>query len=113
MVPPVYWLGGEPLSESLGEPLGDLLGALIPQEGVDLSPEDQEKAAHITLEGLYEPTCMPQGLCNAPAMFKRAMDSILQDLKLSCVLLYLYQPYDHLKAVFIKNLRGRLEAQNL
>ncbi|KAJ9089093.1 hypothetical protein DSO57_1016364, partial [Entomophthora muscae] len=30
MVPLVYWLGGEPL----GELLGDLPGALIPQEGV-------------------------------------------------------------------------------
>ncbi|KAJ9085677.1 hypothetical protein DSO57_1011598 [Entomophthora muscae] len=33
MVPPVYWLGSEPLSELLG----DLLGALIPQEGCKLN----------------------------------------------------------------------------
>ena len=56
---------------------------------VDLSPEDREKAALITSEGLFEPTRMPQGLCNAPATFQRAMDSILRDLKLSCVLVYL------------------------
>ncbi|KAJ9073797.1 hypothetical protein DSO57_1012548 [Entomophthora muscae] len=30
MVPPVYWLVGEPL----GEPFSDLLGVLFPQEGV-------------------------------------------------------------------------------
>ena len=32
---------------------------------------------------------MPQGLCNAPATFQWAMDNILSDLKLSCVLVYL------------------------
>ena len=32
---------------------------------------------------------MPQGLCNAPATFQQAMDFILSDLKLSCVLVYL------------------------
>ena len=56
---------------------------------VDLSTEDREKAALITSEGLFESTCMPQGLCDAPATFQRAMDSILRDLKLSCVLVYL------------------------
>ena len=44
---------------------------------VDLSPKDREKAALITSEGLFESTCMPQGLCNAPATFQRAMYSIL------------------------------------
>ena len=32
---------------------------------------------------------MPQGLCNAPATFQRAIDNIMGDLKLSCVLVYL------------------------
>ena len=32
---------------------------------------------------------MPQGLCNTPATFQQAMDYILSDLKLSCVLVYL------------------------
>ena len=79
---------------------------------VDLSPEDREKAALITSEGLFEPTQMPQGLCNAPATFQRAMDSILRDLKLSCVLVYLDDitvfsstftaHLEHLRAVFEK-----------
>ncbi|KAJ9085679.1 hypothetical protein DSO57_1011600 [Entomophthora muscae] len=34
MAPPIYWLGGEPLDELLG----DLLGVLIPQEGPLLQP---------------------------------------------------------------------------
>ena len=79
---------------------------------VDLSPEDREKAALITSEGLFEPTRMPQGLCNAPATFQRAMNSTLRDLKLSCVLVYLdditvfsstfTDHLEHLKAVFAK-----------
>lgn len=32
---------------------------------------------------------MPQGLYNAPATFQRAMDGLLGDLKISCVLVYL------------------------
>ena len=56
---------------------------------VDLSPQDREEAALITLEILFEPTQMPQGLCNAPATFQRVMDSILRDLKLLYVLVYL------------------------
>ena len=79
---------------------------------VDLTPEDREKAALITADGLFEPTRMPQGLCNAPATFQRAMDTILQDLKLSCVLVYLdditvfsatfTDHLKHLKEVFIR-----------
>lgn len=55
---------------------------------------------------------MPKGLYNAPATFQQAMDSILQDLKLSCVLVYLdnitvfsFTFPDHLdrhKAIFLK-----------
>ena len=56
---------------------------------VNLKKEDREKCALITSEGLFEPTQMPQGLCNAPATFQQAMDHILGDLKLSCVLIYL------------------------
>ena len=53
---------------------------------IDLPPEDQENYAIITSRGLFQPTRMPQGLCNTPAIFQQAMDVILDDLKLSCVL---------------------------
>ena len=56
---------------------------------IDLSPKDREKAALITSDGLFESTCRPQGLCNAPVTFQQAMDSVLRDLTLSCVLVYL------------------------
>lgn len=56
---------------------------------VMLSPEDCDKCALITSEGLFETTRMPQGLCNAPSTFQRSMNKILQDLKLSCVMVYL------------------------
>ena len=56
---------------------------------VELSPEDQEKCAIITTQGLFQPTRMPQGLCNAPATFQRLVDHVLADLKFSCVLVYL------------------------
>lgn len=56
---------------------------------MNLPPEGQEKCAIKTSKGLFQPTIMPQGLCNAPATFQRAMDTILGDLKLSCVLVYL------------------------
>ena len=55
---------------------------------------------------------MPQGLCNAPATFQRAMDNLLGDLKLSCVLVYLdditvfsktfSDHLEHLKQVFLR-----------
>ena len=56
---------------------------------IPLPEDDQEKCAVITQRGLFQPTRMPQGLCNAPATFQRAMDFILSNLKLSCVLVYL------------------------
>ena len=55
----------------------------------DSPEEDQQKAAIITPQGLFQPTRMPQGLCNAPATFQKTMDNILSDLKISCVLVYL------------------------
>ena len=51
--------------------------------------EEQEKCAIITTKGLFQPTHMPQGLCNVPATFQKCMDSILGDLKMTCVLVYL------------------------
>ena len=56
---------------------------------VELPESEQEKCAIITSLGLYQPTCMPQGLCIAPATFQQIMESVLADLKFSCVLIYL------------------------
>ena len=56
---------------------------------IGLLPEDQEKCAIIISKELFQSTQMPQGLCNTPAMFQRAMDEILDDLELSCGLVYL------------------------
>ena len=75
-------------------------------------PRGWQKAALITSERLFEPTRMPQRLCNAPATFQRAMDSIFRDLKLSCVLVILdditvfsstfTNHLEHLNSVFSK-----------
>lgn len=77
-----------------------------------LSEEDWAKCALITSEGLFQPTRMPQGLCDAPATFQRAMDHIMGDIKLSCVLVYLddvnifsktfTKHLQHLREVFTK-----------
>lgn len=85
---------------------------------IKLPPEEQEKCTIITSQGLYQPTRMPQGLCNAPATFQRAMDNMLSNLKLSCVLVYLNdinvfsktftEHLQHLEEVF-----KRLAANNL
>src|SRR6202048_313532 len=40
---------------------------------------DEEKAAFITPRGLFEPTVMQFGLCNAPATFQRMMNEILKE----------------------------------
>ena len=79
---------------------------------IDLPEEDQEKCAIVAQSGLYQPTRMPQGLSNAPATFQQAMDSILSDLKRSCVLVYnddinvfsktFDDHLDHLEQVFIQ-----------
>ena len=56
---------------------------------IDLPEAEQEKCTIVTQSGLSQPTRMPQGLTNAPATFQRIMDSIMENLKLSCVLVYL------------------------
>ena len=56
---------------------------------IPMDEPEQEKCALITSEGLFQPTRMPQGLCNTPATFQCAMDEIFSDLKHSCVLVYL------------------------
>ena len=56
---------------------------------VEMSPEDQEKTAFCTPEGLFEFTVIPFGLCNAPATFQRLMDLVLSGLQWTECLVYL------------------------
>ena len=56
---------------------------------VKVAPEDCEKTAFCTQEGLFEFSVMPFELCNAPATFQRLMDSVLAGLQWSSCLVYL------------------------
>ena len=56
---------------------------------VEVKPEDREKTAFCTSEGLFEFKVMPFGLCNAPATFQRLMDAVLIGLQWSRCLVYL------------------------
>jgi hypothetical protein len=86
---------------------------------IDLPKKDQEKCAIITQQGLYQPTQMPQGLCNAPATFQRAMDIVLANLKVTCVLVYLddinvfsrtfNEHLSHLEEVFKRLIKANLK----
>lgn len=51
--------------------------------------DDHRKTAFTTPMGLYEYTCMPFGLMNAPTTFQRLMNTVLEDMNLSEVLVYL------------------------
>ena len=56
---------------------------------VEVHPEDREKTAFCTPEGLFEFKVMPFGLCNAPATFQRLMNSVLSGLPWNSCLVYL------------------------
>jgi len=56
---------------------------------VEMAPEDREKTAFCTREGLFEFNVMPFGLCNAPATFQRLMDCVLAGLQWSSCLVYI------------------------
>uniref|UniRef100_L7LW12 RNA-directed DNA polymerase n=1 Tax=Rhipicephalus pulchellus TaxID=72859 RepID=L7LW12_RHIPC len=56
---------------------------------IPMHPNDKEKTAFITPDGLFEFNVMPFGLCNAPATFERFMDTILRGLKWEVCLCYL------------------------
>jgi hypothetical protein len=56
---------------------------------VDAHPDDKEKTAFSTGQGLWQFTVMPFGLCNAPATFERLMETVLQGLTYDSCLVYL------------------------
>ena len=56
---------------------------------VEVSPDDREKTAFCTHEGLFEFCVMPFGLCNSPATFQWLMDAVLAGLQWSSCLVYL------------------------
>ena len=56
---------------------------------VEMAPEDKEKTAFCTQEGLFEFNVMPFGLCNAPATFQHLMDCVLAGLQWSSCLVYM------------------------
>jgi hypothetical protein len=79
-----------------------------------LHPDDKEKTAFSTGQGLWQFTVMLFGLCNAPATFERLMESVLQGLIYDALLVYLddivigrmFQEHlDNLRKVF-QRLRG-------
>ncbi|GFW22938.1 retrovirus-related Pol polyprotein from transposon 17.6 [Trichonephila clavipes] len=47
---------------------------------VEIHPEDREKTAFTSGQGLWQFKVMPFGLCNAPATFERLMETVLKGL---------------------------------
>ena len=56
---------------------------------VEVKPEDREKTAFVTYEGLYEFNVLPFGLCNGPATFQRLMNILLAGIQWHDCLVYL------------------------
>jgi hypothetical protein len=56
---------------------------------VALHPENKEKIAVSTGQGLWQFTVMPFGLCNAPATYERLMETVLRGLTFDSCLVYL------------------------
>ena len=56
---------------------------------IPLDTGDAEKTAFTTHCGLFEFTCMPFGLCNAPATFQRLMQVVLAGLEWKCCFVYI------------------------
>ena len=56
---------------------------------MEVAPDDQEKTAFCTQEGLFQFNVMPFGLCNAPATFQRLMDCVLAGLQWTSCLVYI------------------------
>ncbi|GBM06797.1 Retrovirus-related Pol polyprotein from transposon 297 [Araneus ventricosus] len=56
---------------------------------VEIQPEDREKTAFTTGQGLWQFKVMPFGLCNTPATFERLMETVLRGLSSEACLVYL------------------------
>ncbi|GBM73773.1 Retrovirus-related Pol polyprotein from transposon 297 [Araneus ventricosus] len=56
---------------------------------VEIRPEDREKTAFTTGQGLWQFKVMPFGLCNTPATFERLMETVLRGLSSEACLVYL------------------------
>ena len=56
---------------------------------LEVSPNDRQKTAFTTRQGLFEFNVLSFGLCNAPSTFQRLMDLILADLQWTTCLVYL------------------------
>ncbi|GBM89547.1 Retrovirus-related Pol polyprotein from transposon 297 [Araneus ventricosus] len=56
---------------------------------VEIQPENKEKTAFTTGQGLWQFKVMPFGLCNAPATFERLMETVLRGLTSEACLVYL------------------------
>ncbi|GBM64254.1 Retrovirus-related Pol polyprotein from transposon 297 [Araneus ventricosus] len=55
---------------------------------VEIQPEDREKTAFTTGQGLWQFKVMPFGLCNAPATIERLMETVLRGLSSEACLVY-------------------------
>ncbi|KAJ0391696.1 hypothetical protein P43SY_010532 [Pythium insidiosum] len=56
---------------------------------IPVAPEDRDKTAFATRQGLFRFRRMPFGLSNAPGTFQRLMDCVLRGLSWICCLVYL------------------------
>ena len=71
---------------------GKWFGCLDLNQGffqVQLHPDDREKTAFITSQGLYQFKVTPFGLANSPSTFERLMEDVLRGLQWSECLLYI------------------------
>ena len=57
---------------------------------IAVDPKDQEKTTFTCPFGMFAYRCMPFGLCNALAMFKRCMMAIFYDMVEKCIEVFLY-----------------------
>ncbi|GFT32943.1 retrovirus-related Pol polyprotein from transposon 412 [Trichonephila clavipes] len=56
---------------------------------VEIHPEDREKTAFTSGQGLWQFKVMPFGFCNAPATFERLMETVLKGLTFEACFIYL------------------------